>query len=175
MTNPERFDLAEIKALLRREDNIARVLRDLYGEDPVFDGSSRSYRIADIRGGQGRSCQIGVAGEYAGRFTDQNPDGSQRSGSLLDAVMAVRGLDLPRAITYIVTLLRAEPRLRMVPTGAPGTGWRPEKRPDNRPTASAQSARSPSMSGQGASGFTKSGVRGETPPQSLMPDRSSGP
>ena len=128
MTNPERFDLAEIKALLRREDNIARVLRDLYGEDPVFDGSSRSYRIADIRGGQGRSCQIAVAGEYAGRFTDHNPDGSQRSGSLLDAVMAVRGLDLPRAITYLGTLLGAEPRLRVVPTGAPGTGGRPEKR-----------------------------------------------
>ena len=31
------------------------------------------------------------------------------------------------------------------------------------------------MSGQGASGLTKSGVRGETPPQSLIPDSSSGP
>ena len=65
-----RYDVEELTDLLKQEANISRVLRDLYGGDAVFDRSSQSYRLADIRGGQDQSCQITTSGRYAGRVVD---------------------------------------------------------------------------------------------------------
>lgn len=113
-----RYDVEEIKDLLRQESNITHVLNDLYGGDAVFDRPSQSYRLADIRGGQGQSCQIKVSGQHAGRFIDYNPAGSRQNGSLIDAVMEVKGCDFIGAITYLGGLLGATPRLQAVSSPA---------------------------------------------------------
>ena len=113
-----RYDVEEIKGLLRQEHLIARVLHELYGQDAIFDQASRSYRVADIRGGRGQSCQIKAAGDYAGRFVDYNPAGTLQKGSLIDAVMEVRGLDFKDAVTWLGDLVGAEPRLQSVHTPA---------------------------------------------------------
>ena len=115
-----RYDVEDIKTLLREEHAISRVLEDLYGGDAVYDRASRSYRLADIRGGSGQSCQIRTTGEYAGRFVDFNPAGTLQKGSLIDAVMEVRGCDFVSALTYLGDLLGAAPRLSSVESRAPG-------------------------------------------------------
>lgn len=113
-----RYDVEEIKSLLTQERNIVRVLEALYNGEATFDRQTNTYRLADIRGGEGRSCQIKISGQYAGRFIDFNPSCSREKGSLIDAVMEVRGCDFVGAITYLGELLGAEPRLQSVATSA---------------------------------------------------------
>jgi len=111
-----RYDVDEIKTLLTQERNIVRVLEALYNGEAIFDRQTNSYRLADIRGGEGKSCQIKISGQYAGRFIDFNPACSHEKGSLIDAVMAVQGSDFIGAITWLGELLDASPRLQSVGT-----------------------------------------------------------
>lgn len=113
-----RYDVEEIKTLLTQERNIVRVLEALYNGEAVFDRQTNTYRLADIRGGEGKSCQIKISGQYAGRFIDFNPACSRNKGSLIDAVMEVQGCDFIGAITYLGELLGASPRLQSVATPA---------------------------------------------------------
>ena len=76
-----RYDVEEIKSLLTQERNIVRVLEALYNGEATYDRQSNTYRLADIRGGEGRSCQIKISGQYAGRFIDFNPSCSREKGS----------------------------------------------------------------------------------------------
>ena len=113
-----RYNVDEIKDLLTQERNIVQVLEALYNGDATYDRQTNTYRLADIRGGEGKSCQIKISGQYAGRFVDFNPSGSREKGSLIDAVMEVQGSDFIGAITWLGELLGASPRLQSVATPA---------------------------------------------------------
>lgn len=113
-----RYNVDEIKELLTQERNIVQVLEALYSGDATYDRQTNTYRLADIRGGEGKSCQIKISGQYAGRFIDFNPSCSREKGSLIDAVMEVQGSDFIGAITWLGELLGASPRLQSVATPA---------------------------------------------------------
>lgn len=52
-----RYNVDEIKDLLTQERNIVQVLEALYNGDATYDRQTNTYRLADIRGGEGKAAR----------------------------------------------------------------------------------------------------------------------
>jgi hypothetical protein len=114
MPETGKYDIDDIRELLKSEGNIRRIVDDLYGGDASYDPATKVIRVADVLGGRGASCRIQIAGPHAGRFHDFNPGGTMQSGDLIDAVMEVRRLSFPEALAHIGSVLGSSPVLRSV-------------------------------------------------------------
>ena len=109
------YDATALREVLRRADNVERVVRRLYGDEARSEGGQ--FLLAGLAGGAGDACRIDATGRDAGTFRDVSPAAPRVHGDLVDAVEAVRGCSTKEAIRWLGDLLGAPSALSVVDGG----------------------------------------------------------